>query len=187
MKQFKKFAAAALLLASSAFANAAIISYDLTDFSPAGVVEVKKDKPFTYTFNFNEGFDFIKGSDTITAAWLTVSLSDDGGGETFSFFLNTKNVLDDKNIDGKKNAPAITNYPNLLLGNSLVTALNNDGFLNLSIGITAGNGSFDVVSSSLRAQVEREIANPAEVPEPMSLTLLGLGLAGIASVRRRKA
>lgn len=54
MKQFKKFAAAALLLASSAFANAAIISYDLTDFSPAGVVEVKKNNPFTYTFDFNE-------------------------------------------------------------------------------------------------------------------------------------
>lgn len=181
MKQFKKFAAAALLLASSAFANAAIISYDLTDFSPAGVVEVKKNNPFTYTFDFNGDFDFIKGSDTINAAWLNVELSDNGGSETFSFLLDSKTFVEDKNFT------ATRSYINLPLTTSLLSTLNKNGSLAFSIGTTAGDGSFNVVSSSLHVQVEREIANPAEVPEPMSVALLGLGLAGIASARRRKA
>ena len=185
MKQFKKFAAAALLFASSAFANAGMITFDVTDTTPVGTFKVEANKPFTFDFDFNDGtFDFIKGKDTITAAWLTVQLSDNGGSETFKFFLNSDEFFDDKNIPGNSNNPQITAYTDLSLGNSLVAALNKDGFLNLSIGISAGNGSFNVVSSSLRAQVEREVK---EVPEPMSAALLGLGLAGIAGIRRRKA
>jgi len=52
--------------------------------------------------------------------------------------------------------------------------------LRLTGSFLVDNGTFTGIASS-------DVADTAAVPEPMSLSLIGLGLAGMAGLRRRKA
>lgn len=55
--------------------------------------------------------------------------------------------------------------------------------------IAASAGSFQFISASLRGTFTEGTVTPPvkDVPEPFSVALLGIGMAGLAAARRRKS
>ena len=55
------------------------------------------------------------------------------------------------------------------------------------MGVCPVNGAKAVAAVSGRSEICMGAANPAEVvPEPITLVVLGTGLAGVAAARRRR-
>ena len=126
---------------------------------------------------------FRIGIDEITSAFLTIRLTDDagrdgGGDETFIF-----NLGNGESYGGANQGNPPTNYGYTLLD---LDSLNATGMLNFTVQATTG--AFIFLSSTLEVEVTRgEIdVPPTGVPEPLSIALMALGLAGMAGARRRK-
>lgn len=179
MKQFIKFAAAAAVLVSSTLASAAVITLPMTQtVTPTTPFLVTSTNAFTYTFDFTgASYGYVAGSDTIGKGWLSVLLNDNGGAETYKFLLNSTTFVTDTNT------PSSELYNKLSITSTPLASLSTDGKVMLTISASAG--SFKLVSSTLDAEVTRTIADPAQVPEPLSIALFGLGLAGMTVVRRK--
>jgi hypothetical protein len=179
MKQFIKLMAAVVVLAGSTLANAAVIKSPLTQtITPSSPFLVTTTNSFTHTFDFTGVSDgYVPGTDTIEEAWLSVLLNDDGGSETYKFLLNTHTFVSDTNT------PSSELYNRLSITGTPLANLNGSGQLKLTI--SASEGSFKVVSSTLDATMARTVADPVQVPEPLSVALFGLGLAGMAAARRQ--
>lgn len=180
MKQFIKYVVAAAIFTGSNLAAAAVIPLPLSETTtPTTPFVVDTTNSFTYTFDFTSvAYGYVAGTDTIEKAWLSVQLQDQGGPETYKFSLNSTTFLNDSNT------PSSQLYDKLSISGTPLSSLNNDGKLKLTISASAG--SFMVVSSTLQAEGSRTVATAAEVPEPLSVALFGLGLAGLAASRRKR-
>ena len=136
---------------------------------------------YEYQHNItNDGFTI---GDTITSAKLYVSVSDSGGSETYQYEIGL----------GPTQTTIFSNVPNdrvdaILLGAFSLADLQLDGIIDVVIRITDDSNNQEglyFVSSSLVAQVNGNGTQPTQLPEPGTLAVVALGLAGLGWRSRR--
>lgn len=184
MNLIKKAPLAVLMAASMGSAAATPVSVN-GQYNSAGPQPIAAGV-LPYSFTLDISAQFNEGIDSLTSGVLKMLLSDpDGGKEKFIFGLGAGQLYSKPgaNANDVCHCGHIDSY-SITLDAGALAELAADGKLHVTVGATSGRYAFHGATFSGMAIAGASIE---QIPEPMSLALIGVAVAGASLARRRKA
>ncbi len=133
---------------------------------------------FSYNYSHDISSGYTAGSDRLLSALLRIRLTDLIFNEAYVINVGSGQSEFGSNVpNGSYNSPTAGEILSFQLNGASLADLAADG--NISISVRSGNlfSSFYFAESTLTAQV----------PEPLTIALMGIGFLGIGAARRKSA